>query len=60
MLRLPEWTADAQTFLQNDSSMDIESDENMYTPLSFLNTAALCKKYNNLAQCENKKYFVKC
>lgn len=53
MLRLPEWTADAQTFLQNDSSMDIESDENMYTPLSFLNTAAL-------SQCENKKYFVKC
>jgi hypothetical protein len=43
LLRLPEWTADAQTFLQNDSSMDIESDENMYTPLSFLNTAALCK-----------------
>ncbi len=41
LVRLPEWTADAQTFLQQETAMDLEEETSMYTDLSYLNSAPL-------------------
>lgn len=41
LIKLPEWTADALTYLRNDSAMDIEEETEMYTELSYLNSTSL-------------------
>lgn len=41
LVRLPEWTADSQTYLQQESAIDLEEETEMYTDLSFLNSTPL-------------------
>lgn len=57
---MPEWTVDAQTYLRNDSAMQIEEETEMYTDLSYLNNSPICNILFNTAKIEGKKFFVKC
>lgn len=41
LIKLPEWTADAQTFLQKENAMEVEEETEMFTDLSYLNSAPL-------------------
>jgi hypothetical protein len=45
LLKLPEWTADAQTFLQQSSKIQVE-EKSIYTELSYLNSAPLCNHWS--------------
>lgn len=56
---MPEWTADAQTYLQNDSAMEIEEETEMYTELSYLNSAPLCKYLFYFSQNRRKEILCK-
>ena len=55
LLKLPEWTADAQTFLQQESAMDVEEETEMYTDLSYLNSAPLSIFLFNFRQNRRKE-----
>lgn len=47
LLKIPDWTADAQTFLQQSSVIEVEEEKSIYTELSYLNSAPLSNFYHN-------------
>lgn len=59
LIKLPEWTADAQTFLQKENAMEVEEETEMFTDLSYLNSAPLSIFFNNSDQIEGKKFFIR-
>lgn len=59
LIKLPEWSFDAQNLLQNSANTKMDL-EDIYTPLDDLLNLPVSKKLFILDKCSNKIFNIKC